>query len=240
MKCWFIIPSVIRKHLIVSLKEQMCIVVFKLLCYLLPQMIEAILVLLVNTLICYDPCIIMSTSIVVYIYDTVQSLIYYIVDNFMNSLHPFLIYISLIVHVWEPSYRHTDGTKSCFPHHFHQFWSCNRIPPYHFPVLPSNRIEPRVFLRVCKGIQCISKVPPHLHILHCLSSGFKLGVLRVNSKRHQQGAKDRKLFCFHLSIVLRIKKHTMPNPSLSRDISDGDGEEIGDIADGYSRRLWQG
>ena len=37
-----------------------------------------------------------------------------------------------------------------------------------------------------------------------------------------------------------LKKYTMPSPSLSTDISDGDGEEIGDIADGYSRRLWQG
>ena len=107
--------------------------------------------------------------------DAIHVIVDDIIDHLMHSLHPCLIDIAILVHVVEPSHRHANCSKASILHHGHQLRLCLVLTPVDLRVkilLTPVRSKIDVGAGCSIGIECITKIPAHTHVLDSLGSGF--------------------------------------------------------------------
>ena len=205
-------PGVFRvEHLVVTLKEQVLVVVAELFGNLLPQCLIAFALLLVVVLTGHEPRRVGGSRVVVHVQNAVHARIDDVVHHLLHAAHPGgvdlraqivlrRIPVAVVVarepelrlHVRIPRHRHTDGIEPRLLEHLHQRSLRHRLAPRLLIVCGSTRrpvLYPHVQRVARIAVERVAEVPAHSHVLHGLMSCFKLLLLRQSGRRPQKRQK---------------------------------------------------
>ena len=193
----------------------MLIIIFKILCDLLPDGHEAVLLLGIVRLTGYQPGGIRTTSVVVDIQDAVHALADHIVNHLMHALHPCFLDLGTdgivrtvprrqclcaanifhtvegSLHVWIPGHRQTDGIESGILHHLDQFGCGDDLPPSRLIIrwCPTGKtLNPHIIDISRIAVECITQVPAHTHIFDSIGGSLKIRTFAADT--HQQYADE--------------------------------------------------
>ena len=92
--------------------------------------------------------------------DAVHTRIYDIVHDLIDTVHPFVIDLSVSIHMDSPCHRNTYGTETGILHHHHEFRSGDRLSPTGFPFLPVPAVRSA---GPPYGIKSVSEIPADSH-----------------------------------------------------------------------------
>ena len=176
-----LIPGVLGiEHLVIGLEEQMLIIVLKLIGNLRPEVLVAFLCLFVVVHRGNQPMVTLCTGIVMHIQDTVQAVVDDIIYNLMHAFHPFGIHLSVLIHLLEPGYWHSDCFESGISHHLDQFRLGDRLSPKCLVCFGRCKV-PAIFALPIGSIQCVTQIPAHAHEFDGVFGIFKIGCLHAHT-----------------------------------------------------------
>ena len=110
----------------------MLVVVLELVGNLGPEVLVTGFGLLVIVIVGNDPGIIVSTSVMMHVDNTIESCIDDVVDHLVYTLYPRCIHISVTIYMGIPCDRNSDGSETSLFHHRYQFRLCDRLSPICF------------------------------------------------------------------------------------------------------------
>ena len=171
------------EHLIITLEQQMLVIVLESLGYLFPDRLELRPVLCVVGFVGLDPRLkrtFIGTCIVVHIDDAVQSFVDDIVHHLFHTVHPSLVDLALRVNLLIPCHWHTDSTEASLLHHLDKFG-------FRHGLSPANLMFFGRFPRFSSivGIEGITQIPTHSHVLYSFLSRFNFCCLSME-RSHQK------------------------------------------------------
>ena len=178
---WLVPGVVVVEHLVVTLKQQVLVVVLEGLSNLLPQLLELCLVLVIVGAAGMNPVCVAIASVVVYVKYAVHSVVDNVVNHLFYAIHPRLVNIAIAVHLLIPCHWYTDRVETSLFHHLHQFRFGYRLSPASLVLLCSGPS-----LACIVSIERVTQIPTYAHVLYSVFCVFK--ALCLCWKTHQQTA----------------------------------------------------
>ena len=163
-----------------ALEEQLLAIVLELSGNLHPEHRESQSVMGVVLLVGLYPVVVLiavGTRVVVYVDDTVETLVDHVVHHLVYTGHPFrLDACEFRLHVVVPGYGHADGAESGLLHHVDELACGLRLSPagLRFQAL----LTPELVLRRIQyllqvGVEGVTQVPSQSHVLDSVGSFFE-------------------------------------------------------------------
>ena len=169
------------------------VIVAELRSYLLPQLLVAVFLLVVDTHAGVEPMGVAVARVVVYVENTIEAGVDDVVDDFMYARHPLGVDGPLVIHVRKPGDGNADGTETGVAHHRHQFRTRYGLSPVGL------RTHDVCHTATVIGVERVAEVPAYGHVSDSLGGTLESGLRLKVRQRHYGGTEKDRLF--HLSFV---------------------------------------